>query len=46
VDQIRTQLGWLQAVREQLGAQAEVTPTAAPSGAMGPSVPPGRVASA
>jgi len=28
VDQIRTQLGWLQAVREQLGAQAEVTPAA------------------
>ncbi len=28
VDQIRTQLGWLQVVREQLGAQAEVSPEA------------------
>ncbi len=26
VDEIRTQLGWLQVVREQLGAQAEVSP--------------------
>src|SRR5580658_10262575 len=28
VDQIRTQLGWLQVVREQLGTQAEVAPAA------------------
>jgi len=28
VDQIRTQLGWLQVVREQLGTQAEVSPAA------------------
>ena len=28
VDQIRTQLGWLQVVREQLGAAVEVTPAA------------------
>jgi peptidyl-prolyl cis-trans isomerase SurA len=28
VDQIRTQLGWLQVVREQLGPQAEVAPAA------------------
>ena len=28
VDQIRTQIGWLQVVKEQLGAQAEVAPAA------------------
>jgi peptidyl-prolyl cis-trans isomerase SurA len=28
VDQIRTQLGWLQVVRQQLGTQAEVAPAA------------------
>jgi peptidyl-prolyl cis-trans isomerase SurA len=28
VDQIRTQLGWLQVVREQLGPQADVSPAA------------------
>jgi peptidyl-prolyl cis-trans isomerase SurA len=28
VDQIRTQLGWLQVVREQLGTQADVAPAA------------------
>jgi len=27
IDQIRTQLAWLQVVRDQLGAQAEVSPT-------------------